>query len=386
MRDGPFTHGGICQRGMERRLDMNDKRRLLVVDDEHAIAELLSRHLEREGYRVSLAFDGDEALETLENATFDVVLTDIRMPGRDGIALLEASKQLDSTLPVIVLTSINDVDTAVHAMRLGADDYILKPFTLDALSVAVERALERRELILSNRRHREELELAVEEKTRKLRLALSEVQGTFNATVEAMVSSIEARDCETQHHCRRAREYTLMLAHRLGLRGRDLRDAGWGSLLHDVGKIGVADSILLKQGPLDDDEWGDMRKHPIIGYRLLSPIRFLHGASQIVLHHHERWDGTGYPYGKQGEEIPFGARIFMVADAVETITSVRPYKNALPFEAAEEEVVRCAGSHFDPAVVDAFRQIPRSNWISIREKYFADLDQTRTQDESAIVV
>jgi cyclic di-GMP phosphodiesterase len=367
---------------------MDDKRRLLVVDDEHAIAELLSRHLEREGYRVSLAFDGDEALETLENARFDVVLTDIRMPGRDGIALLEASKQLDSTLPVVVLTSINDVDTAVRAMRMGADDYILKPFTLDALSVAVERSLERRELILSNRRHREELELAVEEKTRKLRLALSEVQGTFNATVEAMVSSIEARDCETQHHCRRAREYTLMLAHRMGLRGRDLRDVGWGSLLHDVGKIGVPDHILLKAGPLDEDEWAEMRKHPIIGYRLLSPIRFLSGASQIVLHHHEKWDGTGYPYGKQGEEIPLGARIFMLADAIETITSVRPYKAALPFEEAEDEVIRCAGTHFDPLVVEAFRKIPRSNWNSIREKYFAEADQTRAigVDDSAIVV
>ena len=366
---------------------MDDKRRLLVVDDEHAIAELLSRHLEREGYRVSVAFDGDEALETLQKATFDVVLTDIRMPGRDGIALLEASKQLDSTLPVIVLTSMNDVDTAVRALRLGADDYILKPFTLDALSISVERALERRELVLSARRHREELEFAVEEKTRKLRLALSEVQGTFNATVEAMVSSIEARDCETQHHCRRAREYTLMLAHRLGLRGRELRDAGWGSLLHDVGKIGVADRILLKAGPLDDDEWAEMRKHPIIGYRLLSPIRFLHGAAQIVLHHHEKWDGTGYPYGKQGEEIPFGARIFRLADAIETITSKRPYKKALPFEAAEDEVIRCSGTHFDPQVVEAFKKIPRSNWTSIRDKYIADLDRTRSLelDESAIV-
>jgi len=179
-----------------------------------------------------------------------------------------------------------------------------------------------------------------------------------------------------------------MLAHRLGLRGRDLRDAGWGSLLHDVGKIGVADSILLKPGPLNDEEWEAMRKHPIIGYRLLSPIRFLHGASQIVLHHHERWDGAGYPYGKQGEEIPFGARIFMVADAVETITSKRTYKEALPFEAAEEEVIRCSGTHFDPTVIEAFRKIPRSNWISIRDKYFAELDSTHAldPDKSAIVV
>jgi len=367
---------------------MHETPRLLVVDDEHAIAELLSRHLETEGYRVSLAFDAEEALQSLDKARFHLVITDIRMPGRDGLSLLEVARKNDPTLPVIVLTSVSDVDTAVKAMRLGAQDYIVKPFNLEALSIAVERALERRQLLLSAQRHQEDLELAVEEKTRKLRLALSEVQGTFNATVEAMVSAIEARDCETQHHCRRAREYTLTLAHRMGIRGRELRDAGWGSLLHDVGKIGVPDQILLKPGPLDDGEWAEMRKHPIIGYRLLSPIRFLQGAAQIVLHHHERWDGKGYPYGKKGAEIPIGARIFMVADALETITSKRPYKKALPFEVAEEEIVRCSDAHFDPDVVSAFRKVPRTNWIAIREKYMAEMDDTRTVviDPASIVV
>lgn len=367
---------------------MDETPRLLVVDDEHAIAELLSRHLETRGYRVSVAFDGEEALEALEKASFHLIVTDIRMPGRDGLSLLEIARQKDPVLPVIVLTSVSDVNTAVRAMRSGAQDYIVKPFNLDALDISIERALEKRELILQNQRHQEELELKVEEKTRKLRLALSEVQGTFNATVEAMVSSIEARDCETQHHCRRAREYTLMLAHRMGIRGRELRDVGWGSLLHDVGKIGVPDQILLKPGPLTNEEWAEMKKHPIIGYRLLSPIRFLAGAAQVVLHHHERWDGKGYPYGKKGEEIPLSARIFMLADAIETITSKRSYKEPMPFEYAEEEVIRCAGTHFDPQVVEAFRQIPRTNWIAVREKYLADLDDTGTVvlDRSSLLV
>ncbi|MHC4861250.1 MAG: HD domain-containing phosphohydrolase [Planctomycetota bacterium] len=357
---------------------MQETPRLLVVDDEHAIAELLARHLERENYRVYTAFDGDEALEALEKARFDLVITDIRMPGRDGLSLLEVAKSKDEVLPVIVLTSVTSVDTAVMAMRMGAEDYIVKPFNLEALTISVERALEKRGLVIENRQHQEALELAVEEKTRKLRLALSEVQGTFNATVEAMVSAIEARDCETQHHCRRAREYALMLAHRMGIRGRALRDVGWGSLLHDVGKIGVPDHILLKPGPLDDGEWALMRMHPIIGYRLLSPIRFLQGAAQVVLHHHEKWDGTGYPYGKKGEEIPIGARIFMLADAIETITSKRPYKEAQPFEFAEEEVRNCSGSHFDPIVVEAFEKIPRTNWLAVREKYMVESDNTQT--------
>ena len=357
---------------------MEETPRLLVVDDEHAIAELLARHLTAQGFRVSVAFDGEEAIDALEKASFQLIITDIRMPGRDGLSLLEVAREKDPALPVIVLTSVTDVNTAVRAMRGGAQDYIVKPFNLEALDISIERGLERRELILDSQRHKEELELKVEEKTRKLRLALSEVQGTFNATVEAMVSAIEARDCETQHHCRRAREYTLMLAHRMGIRGRELRDVGWGSLLHDVGKIGVPDQILLKPGPLTKEEWAEMKKHPIIGYRLLSPIRFLSGAAQVVLHHHEKWDGSGYPYGKRAEEIPLGARIFMVADAIETITSKRSYKDALPFEVAEEEVIRCAGTHFDPTVVEAFKKIPRTNWIAVREKYLADFDETGT--------
>ncbi len=357
---------------------MPESPRLLVVDDEHQIADLLHRFLESQGYRVSLAFDGDEGLQALAKARFDLVLTDIQMPGRDGLSLLEAARERDPVTPVIVITSQNSVETAVRAMRMGAADYIMKPFNLDALSISVERALEHRDLVLANLRHQEELELAVEEKTRMLRLALSEVQGTFNATVEAMVGSIEARDCETQHHCRRAREYALLLAQRMGLKGRELRDVGWGSLLHDVGKIGVPDHILLKPGPLTPEEWVEMRKHPIIGYRLLAPIRFLQGAAQVVLHHHERWDGSGYPYGKAGEDIPLGARIFMVADAVESITSRRPYKRALPFATAEEEILRCAGTHFDPRVVEVFREIPREDWIAVREKYMPELEDSHT--------
>ncbi|MHC4472666.1 MAG: response regulator, partial [Planctomycetota bacterium] len=154
---------------------MQETPRLLVVDDEHAIAELLARHLERENYRVYTAFDGDEALEALEKARFDLVITDIRMPGRDGLSLLEVAKSKDEVLPVIVLTSVTSVDTAVMAMRMGAEDYIVKPFNLEALTISVERALEKRGLVIENRQHQEALELAVEEKTRKLRLALSEV-------------------------------------------------------------------------------------------------------------------------------------------------------------------------------------------------------------------
>jgi response regulator RpfG family c-di-GMP phosphodiesterase len=358
--------------------------KVLVVDDEHAIAELVARHLGSQGYETHPVFDGEEAIRALAAGRFDLVISDIRMPGRNGLEVLEAARAKDGTLPVIMLTSVSNVDTAVHAMRNGAADYILKPFNLEALDIAVERAIERRELLLTDQRYHAEMELAVEEKTRALRLALSEVQITFNATVEAMVSSIEARDCETQHHCRRAREYTLMLAHRVGVHGRALRDIGWGSLLHDVGKIGVRDDILLKRGELTPGEWEEMRKHPLIGFRILSPITFLGGAAQIVLHHHERFDGTGYPYGKLRDEIPIGARIFAVADAIETITSRRSYKEALPFEAAEREILRCSGAHFDPQIVEAFRSIPAIHWLSVRKKFLADERAAEPATEVAV--
>ncbi|MCU0727763.1 MAG: response regulator [Planctomycetes bacterium] len=351
---------------------MEQKSRVLVVDDERAIAELVAHHLSTGGLAARQAYDGAEAIEALECDRFDLVVSDISMPRRSGLDVLEAAHHRDRTLPVIMLTSNSNLDTAVKAMRMGAADYVLKPFTLDALDMSVERAFERRRLLLTDQHYRENLELAVAEKTGSLRKALSELQVVFNATVEAMVSAIEARDCETQHHCRRAREYTLMLAHRMGIRGTELRDIGWGSLLHDVGKIGVRDDILLKRGALTPTEWDEMRRHPVVGFQLLSPIAFLSGAAQIVLNHHEHWDGSGYPYGKRGDEIPLGARVFMVADAIEAITSRRVYKAPLPFEAAEEEIVRCSGTHFDPAVVDVFRSIPRPHWVTARRKFLAD--------------
>jgi len=351
---------------------MSDQQSLLVVDDETAIAELLARHLRKAGYRVTLAFTAEEAIQAMDVSDFDLIITDIRMPGQGGLVLIDVARERDEALPVIVLTSVNDVDTAVGAMRAGAHDYIVKPFVLEQIEIAVERALEKRSLIKENRRIHQKLELKVEDQTKQLRYALMEVQSTFNATIEAMVSAIEARDCETQNHCRRAREYALLLARRMGIKGRALRDVGWGSLLHDVGKIGVPDHILLKPGPLTPAEWDQMRKHPVIGYRLLTPVKFLQGAAPVVLHHHERWDGTGYPYGKEGEQIPLGARIFMVADAYETITSRRSYKRALPYEVAAEEIVRSSGSHFDPKVVDTFLRIPKEQFEEIRLKYIAD--------------
>jgi response regulator RpfG family c-di-GMP phosphodiesterase len=286
---------------------------------------------------------------------------------------MEEAMRLDSALRVIVHTTPDRVDEGIRAMRDGAEDFLVNPWRPEQLEIAVEKALEKRRLLIESRRNHEELQLLVEEKTQKLRFALQKVQGTFNATIESMVSAIEARDCETQNHCRRAREYSMLLGRQLGLDARELRNLAWGALLHDVGKIGVPDHILLKQGPLSPDEWDQMRKHPMIGYRLVAPIGFLKAAATVVLHHHEQWDGSGYPYGKQGEEIPFPARIFMVADAFETITSRRSYKEARPYDIARKEIEKCAGTQFDPVVVDAFCRVDPAEWMAIRDKYLEEL-------------
>jgi len=364
----------------------SQERRLLIVDEDVSFAEDIARQLGERGYETSVTDTASGALLRLGESPHQVLVTRPDMPGTNGRTLVEEAMRLDSALRVIAVATSDTVEEGILAVRAGAEDFVVKPFLPLQLEVCVDKALEKRELLLENQRYQHELEQVVEQKTQKLQFALSKVQGTFNATVEALVSAIEARDCETQNHCRRAREYSMLLGRQLGLDAKARRDLAWGALLHDVGKIGVADHILLKKGPLSPEEWDLMRKHPMIGYRLVAPIGFLKGAASIVLHHHEKWDGTGYPYGKEGEEIPFLARIFMVADAFETITSKRSYKEALSFKDALTELEASAGSHFDPLVVEAFRRVDCDVWRKIRNEYFDELEQGRVLVESRSAV
>ncbi|MFI5401499.1 MAG: HD-GYP domain-containing protein [Planctomycetota bacterium] len=186
---------------------------------------------------------------------------------------------------------------------------------------------------------------------------MRDLRESYEATLDAMVSAIESRDCETKHHCRRVQVYAVMLAQRLGVSPEELVDISYGALLHDVGKIGVPDAILLKPGKLTDSEWEVMRRHTVIGHQMISRIKFLRGAADIVLHHHERWDGGGYPQGVSGEEVPLGARIFSIIDTFDAMTSKRPYKEALSNATARAEILRCAGTQFDPKLVQEFLRI-----------------------------
>jgi putative nucleotidyltransferase with HDIG domain len=351
----------------------NSSTKILVVDDEENMRSLLSHHLREEHYDCVTAQNAFDALNKLKRDHFSLVISDLSMPGMTGMELLRLIKKLDPEISVIMITGITDVTTAVDCLRIGACDYITKPFDLPAVRRAVERALERRQLMIENRYDEEELEKIVLERTLDLNGALHDVEDSYRITLEALVTALDAREHETQAHSQRVREYTWTLARELGFGGESLVHIGRGALLHDVGKIGVPDSILLKPGRLTAQEWVEMKKHPEIGYDILREIRFLAPAAEIVLAHQERWDGRGYPNQLGRRDIPVGARIFAVVDTLDAMTSNRPYRRAMSFSVAREEIQRCSGTQFDPEVVEAFLSLDPQTWIrihdSINQKY-----------------
>ena len=336
-------------------------RTVLVVDDEASVREILAEGLSVFGYETEAASGATEALALVESRAFDLVLTDIDMPGRTGLDLLRALKERAADLDVIMVTGIVDADTAVAAIREGASDYVTKPFNLEEVQIVVERTLEKRRLLRENRAYQEHLEVLVAERTREL-------EQTYENTLQALVTALDFRDNETQGHSYRVVEYALRVAEALSLDGADLTWVRWGAILHDVGKIGIPDSILLKPGKLTEAEWTVMKRHPEMGYRMLQHIEFLEPALDVVLCHQERWDGTGYPRGLAGEAIPLGARIFAVVDTFDAMTSDRPYRAALTIEAAREEIRKFGGTQFDPTVAAAFLSIDAARWREIRER------------------
>ncbi|HSF06749.1 MAG TPA: HD domain-containing phosphohydrolase [Methylomirabilota bacterium] len=339
---------------------------MLVVDDDAHVREMLQQIFLSAGYDCLPASNGQEGVAIFQVSRPPLTVTDLRMPELDGIALLSAIRELDADAAVVVLTGAPDVKTAIDSLRLGADDFIMKPVNVDELLIAAERALERRQLLVERREYQTRLEHRVEEATRDLQRAYRQLQETYRATLETLGAALDSRDVGTEAHSRRVHGYALTTARMHGLMEEELVDLAHGVLLHDIGKIGIPDNILLKPGSLNSEEWAIMRRHPEIGKRLIENIPFLKGAVPIVYSHHERWDGTGYPQGLKGAAIPLGARIFMVVDAFDAMTFDRPYSRAISFEAAKAEIQRCAGSHFDPAVVASFLRVPDAVLAEIR--------------------
>ncbi|MCZ6695256.1 MAG: response regulator [Acidobacteria bacterium] len=354
---------------------MEKPSRILVVDDEQAIRDVLSEGLSASGYDCEIACDGIEALDKMQGNGFNLVVSDIDMPEMDGVALLQEIKKIHPDTEVIMLTGVVDVDTAINSIRLGANDYLTKPFNLAEVRITVARALEKRRLILENREYQRHLETRVQERTAELQRKNDEVEelyqriaNAYQMTLEALATALDTRDSETMGHSLRVAAYTAHMAEQMGIKGSMMTDIYRGALLHDFGKIGVPDAILRKPGKLTPEEWVEMRKHPEIGYRILHGINFLESSRQIVLSHQERFDGTGYPRNLKGEEIPLGARIFCVADTLDAMTSDRVYRKALPYETARAEIEKYSGTQFDPEVVKIFLKIPKEDWLRIQQR------------------
>ncbi|HMC81930.1 MAG TPA: HD domain-containing phosphohydrolase [Candidatus Polarisedimenticolia bacterium] len=340
-----------------------------MVDDEQAVRDVLSEGLQDSGYRCASASNGSDALELLKTDQYSLVLSDIDMPKMDGVKLLQAVKQLSADIEVVMITGVVDVEVAVRAIRMGASDYLTKPFNLDQVRITVERALEKRRLIQENREYQRNLEARVLERTaelvvkhREIAELFSKLQVSYETTLEALAAALDTRDTETQGHSVRVSEYTVFIAERMGVKEPQITEIRRGALLHDVGKIGIPDAILRKPGKLTAEEWKEMKRHPEIGHRILSGIKFLEHSLPIVIAHQERFDGSGYPMGLKGEEIPLGARVFAVVDTLDAMTSDRPYRKALSYEQARDEIVRNAGVQFDPRVVEVFLSIRPEEW------------------------
>ena len=383
---GASNRGGDSGAEGELRADGLPRKaaRILVVDDETQVRSMIGSTLERHGYEVQLASNGREALEAISLNSFDLVLTDIVMQDVNGIALLERVHAQLPNLPVVMVTAIHDISVAIDSMRRGAYDYLLKPFEREHLMSTVHRALDHKQVLDESHNYQQSLEQMVRARTEMLRHAMEDLEHSYDVTLEALGDALDLKDSETEGHSKRVTAYTIALARAMGIPPADIKVIARGAFLHDVGKMAIPDEILRKPGKLTGDEQTVMREHCTRGYHMLRKIPFLAGAAEIVFCHQEHFDGSGYPRGIRGHEIPIGARVFAVADTLDAITSDRPYRRARSFDSAREEILRCSGTQFDPSVVEVFLKIPNELWqelrseISGQNKRFSTFQMTQT--------
>jgi putative two-component system response regulator len=311
---------------------------VLCVDDEPVILSLVQRLLQGQGFEPTGYSDPRAAVAAFEADAFEAVITDVHMPGMDGLALMQALREQQPEIPVIVVTGHGTVDTAIKALREGASGMLVKPFTADELLSEVRRALSAAQM-----RHEA--------------LQYRHLSPVLDSIALTLSTAIEARNLETGEHCRQLGMLSERMAVVLGLDERQRTSIRIGGYLHDIGKIGIADAILLKPGKLTDEEMTEMRRHPVIGAAILEVHEAMADIAQIVRHHHERWDGGGYPDRLAGAEIPLGGRIIAVADAFSAMTTDRIYRGALPLERAWDELRAHSGTQFDPEILTAFEMV-----------------------------
>jgi putative nucleotidyltransferase with HDIG domain len=342
--------------------------RILVVDDEDAIREIVCSMLAAANYKTRQASSGLKALAILDaGEEFELMLSDLMMADLDGIGLLERTKEGYPDMPVVMVTAVHDISVALAAIRNGAYDYLLKPFEREQLLATVRRALENRRLKMENRKYQTELESLVDARTEQLQKAMSNLERSYDITLEALGDALDLKDAETEGHSKRVTAFTIAIARAMGLPRDQIAVIARGAFLHDIGKMAIPDAILRKPAKLDPDEVTEMREHPYRGYQMLKKIPFLTEAAAIVYSHQEFFDGTGYPRKLKGEEIPLGARIFAVADTLDAITSDRPYRKARSITEARKEIEIWSGRQFDPEVVRTFLSMPENIWADLRK-------------------
>jgi len=328
--------------------------RILIVDDEEVICNVLDRRLTKEGYLCTTAHNGKEALNLFYQNSYSLILSDIKMPEMTGIELLQKVKAIDPKIKIIMVTAYPEIDLAVNAMRLGAYDFIIKPADLDLIVMSVKKALESKRLEEEIETYHTRLEELVEERTAKLQQAYRYLKKSHLDSVKVLAEAIDAKDPYTRGHSDRVKRMSLAIARHMGFTEERLETLEYGALLHDIGKIGIKDEILQKEGPLSREEYEIIREHPLIGVKIVEGVEFFRDKIPIIRHHHEFYDGSGYPDRLVGEAIPLEARIISLPDAFDAMTSARPHRGVMPLQDAILEMEKYKGKQFDPKVLDIF--------------------------------
>jgi putative two-component system response regulator len=325
------------------------EKRILIVDDEAAIRRLLNHKLSKLGYHCEEACSSDEAQYKLKTYPADLIMLDLKMPGKSGMELLPELKHEYPDISVIMATAVAESNFAIQCMRLGADDYITKPFNLDEIVLNVEKTLEKRMLEQQIRGYQQQLQQTIEQQT-------LEIRSLFLSSIESMVFALEEKNKYTAGHSRRVCDTAIAIGQELHLSGEELENLRWGSLLHDVGKIAVDQFIQNKPGKLTPEEYEHIMIHAQVGAGIVKPVVNAK-VVEIIQHHHDHYDGTGLHQAVSGDNIPLGARILALADAYDAMTSARSYRPTILATSAREEISRCAGTQFDPIVANAFLKI-----------------------------
>jgi len=336
---------------------------VFLIDDDPSIRKVIGLALEREKFNVIRAATGKQALDMLEDEGCkpDCILLDIRMPQMSGIEVLSVLKKRYPLIPVIMLTALTDLETAVDTMKKGAFDYIVKPVRKLHLIETIKKALRYRNILLENDRlarenleYQKSLEKRVAERTEELMLAYKKLKETNLETVKILAETIEAKDPYTRGHCNRVRMLASQIAHKIGMSPGEIESIEYGALLHDIGKIGISERLLHKDGSLTEEERKRFQLHTVIGENILKDVEFFRPCIKIIRNHHEWFNGNGYPDGLKGESIDISIRIVAIADSFDAMTSTRPYRKALSIDFALRELNMGKEEQFDPSLIDVF--------------------------------